>query len=113
MNRTRGYSGISTYKHIQDVFKAIKGEEETAHIFEKVIDKDMDGLITRFRADYPDLKEIDYLLFCYYVAGYDTKTISIILTEKTPNSLDAKKSRLKKMIMESDAKDKEEYLKYF
>ena len=113
INRTRGYSGISTYKHIQDVFKAIKGEEETAHIFEKTIDKDMDGLITRFRADYPYLKEIDYLLFCYYVAGYDTKTISIILTEKTPNSLDAKKSRLKKMIMESDAKDKEEYLKYF
>lgn len=113
INRTRGYSGISTYKHIQDVFKAIKGEEETAHIFEKTIDKDMDGLITRFRADFPDLKEIDYLLFCYYVAGYDTKTISIILTEKTPNSLDAKKSRLKKMIMESDAKDKKEYLKYF
>ena len=75
--------------------------------------RSMDGLITRFRADYPYLKEIDYLLFCYYVAGYDTKTISIILTEKTPNSLDAKKSRLKKMIMESDAKDKEEYLKYF
>ncbi|MBO4764292.1 MAG: hypothetical protein J5508_01100 [Bacteroidales bacterium] len=113
MNRTRGYSGVSTYKHIQDVFKAIKGEEETAHIFERSIDKDMDGLISRFRADYPDLKEIDYLLFCYYVAGYDTKTISIILTEKTPNSLDAKKSRLKRMIMESDTKDKEEYLKYF
>ncbi len=49
----------------------------------------------------------------YYGVGYETKTISIILTEKTPNSLDAKKSRLKKMIMESDAKDKEEYLKYF
>lgn len=113
MNRTRGYSGVSTYKHIQDVFKAIKGEEETAHIFERTIDKDMDGLISRFRADYPDLKGIDYLLFCYYVAGYDTKTISIILTEKTPNSLNAKKSRLKRMIMESDKKDKEEYLKYF
>lgn len=113
MNLSRGLKDVSTYNHIQDVFKAIRGEEETEHLFEKAIDKDMDGLISRFRADYPDLKEVDYLLFCYYVAGYDTKTISIILTEKTPNSLDAKKSRLKKMVKDSDVPDKEEYLKYF
>ena len=113
MNLSRGLKDVSTYNHIQDVFKAIRGEEETGHMFEKAIDKDMDGLISRFRADYPDLKEVDYLLFCYYVAGYDTKTISIILTEKTPNSLDAKKSRLKKMVKDSDVPDKEEYLKYF
>lgn len=113
MNRSRGIKDVATYNHIQDVFKAIRGEEETGHMFEKVIDKDMDGLVSRFRTDYPNLKEIDYLLFCYYVAGYDTKTISIILTEKTPNSLDAKKSRLKKMVKDSDVPDKEEYLKYF
>ena len=113
MNCTRGDRGVKTYKHIQDVFKAIKGEEETNHIFEKAIDKDMDGLISRFRADYPDLKETDYLLFCYYVAGYDAKTISIILAELSPDSVYMRKSRLKRMIMESTVKSKEEYLRYF
>ena len=80
------------------MFKAIRGEEETEHRFEKIIDSDMDGLISNFRKDYPDLNELDYLLFCYYVAGYDTKTISIILSEKTPDALYMRKSRLKKRI---------------
>lgn len=113
MNRSRGIGGVSTYSHIQDVFKAMRGEEETNHLFEKTIDRNLDGLVSRFRRDFPRLKEVDYLLFCYYVAGYDSKTISILLTERNPYALDTKKSRLKKMVKDSDVPDKEEYLKYF
>ena len=104
---------IALYRQIQDVFKAIRGEEESEHKFEKIIDRDMDGLISSFRKDYPDLNELDYLLFCYYVAGYDTKTISIILSDKTPSSLYTSKSRLKSKIEASDVKEKEKYLQYF
>ena len=113
MNLSRGLRDVSTYSHIQETFKAMRGEEETGHMFEKAIDRDMDGLISRFRANYPNLKEIDYLLFFYYVAGYDSKTISILLTDINPYALDTRKSRLKKMIKDSTAPDKEEYLKYF
>ena len=113
MNLVRGDNGITAYKHIQDIFKAIRGEEESEHRFEKIIDRDMDGLISSFRKDYPDLNELDYLLFCYYVAGYDTKTISIILSDKTPSSLYTSKSRLKSKIEASDVKEKEKYLQYF
>ncbi len=108
-----GIKGMSAYNHIQEMFKAIRGEEETEHRFEKIIDSDMDGLISNFRKDYPDLNELDYLLFCYYVAGYDTKTISIILSEKTPDALYMRKSRLKKRIEASDIQDKGKYLQYF
>lgn len=112
-NRGSGYEGSTTYKRIQDVFRSIIGEEESDHIFEKIIDRDMDGLISRFREDYPTFKNIDYLLFCFIVAGYDAKTISILLTERSPYSIHTRKSRLKKVIAESDVKNKEEYLKYF
>lgn len=113
MNYNPQGKDIALYRQIQDVFKAIRGEEETEHRFEKIIDQDMDGLISRFRADFPKLKEIHYLLFCYIVAGYDAITISIILGAKGNNSIHTKKSRLKKMIMESDVNDKETYLQFF
>lgn len=113
MNLRRGTNDKTTYMHIQGVFKAIRGEEETDHWFEKIIDRDMDGLISSFRSDFPKLKELDYQLFCYYVAGYDTKTISIILSERSADSLYMRKSRIKKVIEESDVKDKERYLRYF
>ena len=101
------------YKQIQDVFKAIRGEEETDHIFEKIIDRDLDGLVSRFRLDLPNQKEIDYLMFCYIVAGFDAKTISIILSDMSVDSVNMRKSRLKKRIINSDINDKEKYLKYF
>lgn len=113
LNLRRGADGVSTYKQVQDVFKAIRGEEESGHLFEQIIDRDMDGLISAFRRDFPKLKELDYQLFCYYVAGYDTKTISIILSERSADSLYMRKSRLKKKIEDSSAKDKEKYLEYF
>jgi len=113
MNYSQEGRDIILQRQIQDVFKAIRGEEETDHIFEKIIDRDLDGLISSFRTDYTNLNEADYMLFCYIVAGYDAKTISIILSEKTPNSLYTRKSRLKKTIETSDIKEKEKYLQYF
>ncbi|MBR3526297.1 MAG: hypothetical protein IKN88_00785 [Bacteroidales bacterium] len=112
-NIVSGVKGIAAYNHIQEIFKVIKGEEETEHRFEKIIDKETNGIITIFRKDYPNLTEIEYQLFCYYVVGYDTKTISILLSEKTPDALYMRKSRLKSKIEASDVKDKEKYLKYF
>ena len=113
MKRSHNSTGISTYKHIEEVFKVVRGEEETNHLFEKIIDRDMDGLISSFRSDFPKFKELDYQLFCYYVAGYDTKTISIILTERSADSLYMRKSRIKKVIEESQVSNKEKYLEYF
>ncbi len=112
-NIVSGVKGIAAYNHIQEIFKVIKGEEETEHRFEKIIDKETNGIISYFRKDYPNLTEIEYQLFCYYVVGYDTKTISILLSEKTPDALYMRKSRLKSKIEASDVKDKEKYLKYF
>lgn len=112
-NIVSGVKGVAAYNHIQEIFKVLKGEEETEHRFEKIIDKETDGLISDFRKDYPDLSEIEYQLFCYYVVGYDTKTISILLSEKTPDALYMSKSRLKKKIETSEVKDKEKYLQYF
>lgn len=112
-NIVSGVKGIAAYNHIQELFKVIKGEEETEHRFEKIIDKETNGIISYFRKDYPNLTEIEYQLFCYYVVGYDTKTISILLSEKTPDALYMRKSRLKSKIEASDVKDKEKYLKYF
>ena len=106
-----GYYGQFGGAYVPEIlYGTLKALQEQ---YEKIIDRDMDGLISRFREDYPTFKNIDYLLFCFIVAGYDAKTISILLTERSPYSIHTRKSRLKKVIAESDVKNKEEYLKYF
>ena len=72
----------------------------------------MNGIMDHFREDFPSFNEQDYRLFCYYVAGFSTKTISIIVHDMSADAIYMRKSRMKKHILESECPRQETYLEY-
>lgn len=81
--------------------------------FESRIDDQMDGIMARFRRDFPDLTQSDYQLMRYTIAGFDATTISILTGQPSMSAIYTRKSRLKQAIINSTAADRDEYLLFF
>lgn len=79
---------------------------------EKTLDGQKDGLITKFKAQIPRLKEDDVRLFCFLAAGFNSTTISTLM-EKDKQYIYNKIWRLKTRVAESSAPDKELFLSYW
>lgn len=99
-------------RQILHIIDGLRGETESDNRFEKIVDEDMNGIMTSFRNDFPGFSEQDYRLFCYYVAGFTTKTISIIISGLSADAIYMRKSRMKKIIENSDCLHKDSYLEY-
>lgn len=63
------------------------------------------------RKDVPNLREKDYVIFCFMVIGFDVTTISHLL-DTSMNSIYIRKSRMKKHIEEADPENKDIYLQF-
>ena len=70
--------------------------------FENILNVETEGLPTRFKASFPNIKKEEYRLFCFYLAGFDATTISIIGKIPSQNAVYARKSRLRKMITDAE-----------
>lgn len=79
---------------------------------EKTLDGQKDGLISKFKAQIPRLKDDDVRLFCFIVAGFNSTTISTLM-EKDKQYIYNKIWRLKTRVSESSAPDKELFLSYW
>ncbi len=73
------------------------------------IDQCFDNLYSSFIEDYPNLKDDSRRLFMFLTLGLSTRTMCVIF-DIEPSNLYNRKSRLKKLIIESCANRKEEYL---
>jgi len=107
-----GYSEEKKNKQIQKIIDGLSADKESFSRFETIVDEDMNGILSQFRNDYPGFAEIDYRLFCYYVAGFSTKFIYIIINSMSSNSIYIRKSRMKKVIESSDCPRRERYLEF-
>ncbi len=74
------------------------------------IDLCLENLYTSFITDFPDINDETRRLFMFLTLELSTRSICVILGIETSNFYN-RKSRLKKMIAESDAERKVEYLK--
>ena len=110
--RRNGVPEKERNRQILKIIDGLRGDTESRYRFETVVNEDMNGIMDQFRNDYPSLKELDYRLFCYYVAGFSTKTIFIIVDDLSVDALYMRKSRLKKTIQESDCPRRDSYLEY-
>ncbi|MBQ7517930.1 MAG: hypothetical protein IJU13_05840 [Bacteroidales bacterium] len=79
--------------------------------FEKTLNDESCGLPNKLKVDYPSIKKEDYQLFCYYLAGFDATTISIISKYPSQNAVYTRKNRLKNAISALDIPNKERYLR--
>lgn len=94
------------------LLKIINTDSERQRQFEEYLDCELDGIMRKFRSDYPILKESDYKLFSYIITGFSARTIAS-LTGFTTGSVYTKKNALKSMIAESDSTNKDLYCRYF
>lgn len=76
----------------------------------KHIDLCLEGLYSSFIDDFPNLNPDSKRLFMFLVLGLSPRTICVIFDVETSNFYN-RKSRLKKIVSESNAKRKDEYLK--
>lgn len=79
---------------------------------EKTINAQRGGLISRFREQFPKVKEDEVRLFTFLAAGFNSTTISTLL-EKDKQNVYNKIWRLKTRISESEVPDKDLFLRYF
>lgn len=98
-------------KVLREVRSVIEGLRADTSSLEKTLDADCGGLMTRFRAQMPRLKDEDIQLFCYLASGFSNTTISTLM-EKDKQYIYNRVYRLRGRISASDAPDKDQFLKY-
>lgn len=94
-------------------FGDLRSDNKAQSGFEKLLDRDLDGIMSQFRQDYPNLSEDEFKLASYYFAGFDNTTVMMILGLPNLETTRKRKSRLKKKILDSAVLNKEKYLSAF
>ncbi|OCW94363.1 hypothetical protein A9168_07925 [Macellibacteroides sp. HH-ZS] len=84
-------------KEVQEIIDEIRDDAKTQNALEEWLDATQNGVVSRFKADFPELKESDIKLFCFLVAGFTSTMISVFL-RKEKNVVYNRSSRLKAKI---------------
>lgn len=108
-----GYKvSIAKINEAKNILSEIRGGESGQSMFEARLDICLDGIMSRFHTDLPNLGRDDYRLFSYLILGLDTTTISSLLGI-TKDNVRVRKSRLKTKISELDTSIRPLYEIYF
>lgn len=87
-------------KRIQEILDEISDKPIRHKQFEARVDRELDGILTKLRADFPSYKEKDFRFLSYLIVGFDNTTLSVLLGE-TPENIRVKRYRTKKRILSS------------
>ncbi len=80
---------------------------------EGLVDKEMGGIMAKFRQDFPNLSEKEYNMACLVFAGFDNTVATVIMNVSSGDNFRKMKSRLKAKIIDSESRYKEDYLRLF
>lgn len=101
------------YRKIERLVSNLRNDKIAQKKFEDALNNESGGIMRRFRIDYPDLSDKEYLLASYIFAGFDNTTIMLIMGNSTLEYTRVKKNRLKTKISKSTVKEKDIYISYF
>lgn len=82
------------YKKVWSLIEDIRNDKVRRENFEKILDAELNNIMSNIRAEMPKLKEVDYTLFSYLIAGFDLTTISRLL-DMSLNNVYAHKRRIR------------------
>lgn len=85
-------------------------EGDNQNELEAMINDYDDGIISKLRSDIPALGETDIRFICYFILGFDAKTVAC-MTGYAVSSVYTKKNRIGNTILKSSSTFKEEYFK--
>lgn len=100
------------YEQVMDIIKGFESDRKMTESLERIVDNKLDNLITRFKTDYPQLKEAEQRLFLFIVLGFSNRAISIFQKIKIEVVYN-QKSILKKKIKGTEGTYTDEYLRFF
>lgn len=96
-------------KEVRSIIEGLRADPSVQGLLEQSLNESNDGVMEKLRADFPKLKDEDYLLFLFVASGFSSTTISALLEKDKPyvyNHL----YRLKERIKQSGTKNRELYL---
>jgi hypothetical protein len=88
------------YSRVVAMVNELKVDMQDHLKLEAMLDEDLNGVMTALRREVK-MKEIDYIIFAYIALGFDATTISRLI-DTSVNTVYIRKSRIKKLIEESD-----------
>lgn len=100
-------------RQVKRITSDIENNDKSGSRLEQMIDGAMNGLMSQFRQDFPNLREQDYKLMSFIIAGFDMPTLSIFFNQKSSSVPYTRKHRLKIKIQEASPEISSRYLSFF
>lgn len=97
------------YNKLKSEIQSLCSEESVAEI-ERLVDRCMDGIVTKLREQFPQFKPVDITILSLIFANFSPRTICLII-DKELGYYYNKRKRLKDRIAKSDAPDKDLFLR--
>ena len=97
------------YKKVVSLINELKKDIENTSRFDKILDTELDGMMTNLRNEFPKLNQRYYNLFGYLAIGFNTSIIAHFMG-CSENAVRIIKNRLKSTIKNSDAVHKSEFM---
>ena len=104
-------SDNNLYREIKKAIQKIRLDEQSQRDFETLLNDSFNNIMLHFRESYPNKKSKYYQLVSFLFAGFSAATICAIIPSYNKHNIYVEKSRLKRMIADSNAPDKEAFLK--
>lgn len=104
-----GYAMLG--KNVAKLVATFRTDEALTEIEDFVNDR-FDGLMTKFRSQYPTLTERNYRFVVLSFAGFSGPSITTILNIKSPNALRTMRHRIKRHIDEHDSPDRDLFISF-
>lgn len=103
------HSNSSLYKEFKKSFNHVKLDEENQQVFEEMLNASFDNVMTHFRETFPGKLPKYYRLVSFFIAGFDTTTIVMIIQDYNKHNVHVEKSRLKAQINKLDSPYREQF----
>ena len=100
----------AVYGKVKDIIYFIGREKKQHALFEEQINRDLNNVVARLKADLGKVSDEDSRFICYTIAGFDPNIVATLLNLSLSNVY-TKRSRLRERIRQLNSPYKDEYLR--
>ena len=97
------------YKKVVSLINELKKDIENSSRFDRILDSELNGMMTNLKTEFPRLNQRYYILFGYLALGFKSPIIAHFMG-CSENAIRIIKNRLKSTIKDSDTEHKAEFL---
>ncbi len=99
------------YSKVKNEIDSFKNNTDFFDELEVIVNECHNNVMLKLRSGMPNLRPVEYRLFCFYCAGFSPKAISLF-TDDICSNVYVKKKRLKDKIMNAKPQDWQEIIRF-